>query len=276
MTVGTSAPAVAIIDEHPITAVGIAVKLVEYDFTVAGVESAVEDLRSPCDAVVCGLRLPGRCGPDAVAYLVQHGHRVLATSGAVGAEEILDVIASGARGFVPKAAPVPAFMQAIRDVTDGSYFVSPELASLLLADAKFRPLGDDDIGPTEFAVLRRFEKGESASEVAAALGLTPGTLAALLAAIWTRARTRRAALRPSPRERQLMDLVAQGCGHKEAAARMSITTLTVAGYLKSIKGKYLAVHPGVSESISPLAVARRWADEWPPIVRCGVDTQLQI
>ncbi|HZR50814.1 MAG TPA: hypothetical protein VFB06_15010, partial [Streptosporangiaceae bacterium] len=61
-----------------------------------------------------------------------------------------------------------------------------------------------------------------------------------------------------------------GCGHKEAAARMSITTLTVAGYLKSIKGKYLAVHPGVPESISPLAVARRWADEWPLQMRLKV------
>lgn len=279
MTVRTSVPAVAIIDEHPITAVGIAVKLVEHGLTVAGVEptvdNAVANLDAACDAVVCDLRLPGRCGPDAVGYLVQHGHRVLATSGVAGAEEILDVIASGARGFVAKSAPVPTFMQAIRAVANGSCFVSAELASLLLADAQLRPLGDDDIGPAELAVLRRFEKGDTAGEVAAALGLPPGALATLLAAIWARARTRRAALRPSPRERQLMDLVAQGCGHKEAAARMSITTLTVAGYLKSIKGKYLAVHPGVSESISPLAVARRWADEWPPIVRYGTNSRIR-
>ncbi len=42
---------------------------------------------------------------------------------------------------------------------------------------------------------------------------------------------------------------------------MSITPLTVAGYLKSIKGKYLATHPDVPGSIAPLTAARRWAQE---------------
>jgi DNA-binding NarL/FixJ family response regulator len=253
--------AVAIVDEHPITAAGIAAQLTEHGYAVAGVAVTVESLACAADAVVCELRLPGRSGPDAVAFLAERGHRVLATSGVAGPEEILDVIAAGARGFVAKTASIPEFMRAIRDVTDLSYFVSPELACLVLTDARLRPLGLDDIGATERAALRQFERGGIAGEVAAALGMSAGALADSLSVVWARARARRARLRPTPRERQLMALVARGCSHKEAAAQMSIAPLTVAGYLKSIKGKYLAIHPDVPESIAPLAAARRWADE---------------
>jgi DNA-binding NarL/FixJ family response regulator len=221
----------------------------------------VEGLSAPSDAVVCDLRLPGRSGPDAVAFLVNHGYRVLATAGSAGPEEILDVIANGARGFVAKTAPVPMFMRAIREVAECSYFVSAELAGLLAADAELRPLCGADLGAAEFAMLRRFEKGDTASEVAESLKLSPDALAVMLAVVWHRARERRARLRPTPRERQLMTLIARGCSHKAAAAEMSITTLTVAGYLKSIKGKYLATHPEAADSIAPLTVARRWAAE---------------
>jgi DNA-binding NarL/FixJ family response regulator len=261
VSLGARPPSVAIIDEHPITAVGIAVKLAEQGFTVAAVATAVESLAVACDAVVCDLRLPGRSGAAAVAFLVERGHRVLATSGVAGNEEVLDVIASGARGFVAKTAPVAGFMQAIRDVTEASYFVSAGLASLLVGDAELRPLGVDDLGETELAVLRRFEQGWSARQVSAALEAPDRTLAEVLSVVWARAADRRARLRPTPRERQLMLLIADGCSHKEAAAKMSISTLTVAGYLKIIKGKYLSAHPHALASITPLMAARRWAEE---------------
>jgi DNA-binding NarL/FixJ family response regulator len=58
-----------------------------------------------------------------------------------------------------------------------------------------------------------------------------------------------------------MSLVAGGCTHKEAAAQMSIAVMTVSGYLKSVKEKYLATHPHVPGSVSPLTAARRWAEE---------------
>lgn len=270
MTAGVHHPSVAIVDDHPITAAGIAAQLTEHGYAVAGIAVAVESLTATGDTVVCDLRLSGRSGPDAIAFLAERGHRVLATSGVAGSEEILDVIASGARGFVAKTVPVPMFMRAIRDVTDLSYYVSPELACLVLADARLRPLGPDDIGVTERAVLRQFEKGGTAGEVAASLGMSASALAEALSMVWARARARRARLRPTPRERQLMVLAARGCSHKEAAATMSITALTVAGYLKSIKGKYLATHPDVSVSIAPLTAARRWAEETGTETRTGL------
>lgn len=261
MTTKVYCPSVAIIDVHPITAVGIAGQLTEHGFRTAEITATVESLTAAGDTVVCDLRLPGRSGPDAVAFLVERGHRVLATAGAAGPEEILDVIASGARGFIAKTAPVPLFMRAIRDVTEFSYFMSPELASLILTDAKLRPLIRNEIGVAERVVLRQFEKGDTVSEAATALGMPTEAITDTLSVVWAGARARRALLRPTPRERQLMALVAHGCSHKEAAARMSITALTVASYLKSIKGKYLATHPDAPKSIAPVAAARRWAEE---------------
>ena len=110
-------------------------------------------------------------------------------------------------------------------------------------------------------MLRQFERGEDADEVAASLDLADDAFTGVLSSIWDRAVTRRARFRPSPRERQLMSLVAGGCTHKEAAAQMSIAVITVSGYLKSVKEKYLATHTDVTGSVSPLTAARRWASE---------------
>ena len=252
---------VTIVDDHPITGAGIAAQLRQQGFDVAAVVTAVEMLDATGDMVVCDLRLPGRSGPDAVAFLAQRGCQVLATSGVAGQEEILDVVAAGARGFVSKTAPISVFMRAIRDVTNYSYFVSAGLAHLILADAELRPLRAGDLDDLERAVLRQFERGDDADEVAASLDLADDAFTGVLSSIWDRAVARRARFRPSPRERQLMSLVAGGCTHKEAAAQMSIAVITVSGYLKSVKEKYLATHPDVPGSVSPLTAARRWAEE---------------
>ena len=90
---------VTIVDDHPITGAGIAAQLRQQGFDVAAVVTAVEMLDATGDMVVCDLRLPGRSGPDAVAFLAQRGCQVLATSGVAGQEEILDVVAAGAAGL---------------------------------------------------------------------------------------------------------------------------------------------------------------------------------
>ena len=76
-------------------------------------------------------------------------------------------------------------MRAIRDVTNFSYFVSAELAHLILADAELRPLQAGDLGDLERAVLCQFERGDDADEVAASLGLAGDAFTGVLASIWT-------------------------------------------------------------------------------------------
>jgi DNA-binding NarL/FixJ family response regulator len=252
---------VAVVEDHPLTGEGIAARLSQAGFSVLAVVTAVENLHCEPSVVLCDLRLPGRSGADAIGFLTGHGHRVLATSGVARREEVLDVIANGACGFVAKVLPPAALVRAVREVAAGSFFMSAELAGFILADAERRPLPAGDIGALERTALNRFQQGDLADEVAAYLGIQRELLDGLLASIRDAAARRRRKLMPSPRERQLMRLVAEGLTHKEAASRMSITLSTVPDYLKSIKAKYLATHPEVPEYVAPLTAARKWAEE---------------
>jgi DNA-binding NarL/FixJ family response regulator len=252
---------VAIVEDHPLWSEGLAGRLRDAGFTIVTTVAAVEQLDCQADVVVCDLRLPGRSGADAIGHLTERGCRVLATSGVATRETILDVIASGARGFVSKASPPQMFVRAVRDVAAGGFFISAELASHLRADAELRPMRYGDIGRIEREVLRCFERGDISSEVAASLGLSTELLDAVLAKVWDAAAQRRKLMMPTPREREVMRLVAEGLSHKEVATRMAIASVTVAGYLTTIKEKYLATHPGEPEDTTPLTSARKWAQE---------------
>jgi DNA-binding NarL/FixJ family response regulator len=253
--------AVVIVDDHPITGAGIAAQLMDAGFRVATVTRSVEEVPVPFDVAVCDLRLPSHSGPEAIALLAAHGKHVLATSGVAGQQEILDAVASGAHGYLPKTAPVTAYARAIRHLIGYTRYVSSELACMLLTDAQHRPLTSGELDARAHQVLRLFEKGEDADEVSRDMRLDAGALSRVLAEVWDRAAARRTQWRPSVRERELIELIADGWTRKEAAVLMSISVMTVSGYLKSIKSKYLTTHPGASSAITPLAAARSWAEE---------------
>lgn len=254
-------PVVVVVDDHPITSASIATRLSIADFHVATVARSVEDVPGPFDVAVCDLRLPLRSGPEAIAYLAPAGGHVLAISGVAGAQEILDAVASGAHGYLPKTAPIAAYPRAVHDLLTYTRFVSSELAGMLITDAQQRPLASDDLNPQARQALHLLERGADLPELARNLRLDARALSRVLAGIWERAAARRAQWRPTARERELIALIAAGCTRKEAAALMSISVLTVSGYLKSIKSKYLTSHPGTPSAITPLATARNWAEE---------------
>lgn len=262
----TSSPAartVVIVDDHPIASESLEGRLREAGFAVLPGVTAVEGLdgRARADVVVCDLRLPGRSGADAVGHLSAQGCRVLATSGVATAEEVLDVVAAGALGFIAKTAAPAKFVRAVAEVAGGAHHLSAELAHYLRTDADRRPLPSGDIGGMERDVLRCFEQGDSTDEVAHGLGVPPDRLEWLLGNIWRAAVGRRQRLMPTARERDVMRLVAQGLTHREVAAALAVATYTVPDYLKSIKAKYLAAHPEAPGEVAPLTAARLWARE---------------
>jgi DNA-binding NarL/FixJ family response regulator len=256
--------AVAIVDDHAIAAEGVAARLAEAGFAVVGLVPAVEaldDLEPAPDVIICDLRLPGRSGADAVAHAATRGAAVLAASGVARPQEVLDAIAAGARGFLPKTAPARTFAAAATELAAGGYHVSAELAHHLLDDARARPLGRGDIGPKAVAALRAFERGDTAAEVAAALRVSPEVLTGLLGQVWDAAARRRRRHAPSPRELDLLRLVGQGLTHKDLAARLALSPATVPTILDRIRAKYLALHPDADPTIPPMSAARRWAEE---------------
>jgi DNA-binding NarL/FixJ family response regulator len=255
---------VAIVDDHPIVIESLRSRLAESGVSVVSEHAAVEDPAldvHAVDVVVCDLRLPGRSGADAVAFLTDRGATVLAVSGVAKVDVVLDTLAAGARGFVSKAAAGRTFAEAVHAVAAGRVYVTAEVANWLREDAERRPLASDDIGGLERDVLRRFEQGDLAEEIAHDIGFADDRFAALVEGIWERAARRRRAHMPTERERELMGLVAGGLSHRDVAERMFLAASTVPDKLKTIKAKYLATHPDEAADIPPKLAASRWARE---------------
>jgi DNA-binding NarL/FixJ family response regulator len=253
---------VSIVDDHPIVADSLVSRLRSASFDVVSVVAMVEDpaLATDVDVVVCDLNLPGRSGADAIAHVVAAGSPVLATSGVAPEQTVLDVVAAGARGFVPKTAAPEVFIEAVAAVASGARFVSQYLAACLLADADARPLGAHDLGSLERDVLRGFAQGDTRADLEESLGLDATRFDGLLDGIFDAAARRRTVNRITDREREVIALVAQGLTHKAIAREMAISTSTVPDYLKSIKRKWDTTHPEHAE-ITPMTACRRYAEE---------------
>jgi DNA-binding NarL/FixJ family response regulator len=255
---------VAIVDDHPITSEALAARFIGAGFSVLApspdVESVNEHLKP--DVVVCDLHLPGLSGGRAVAYLVDRGFRVLATSGAATSEEVLDAIASGARGFVEKSASPHTFIPAVRAVAADGHHISVRLAGYLLEDGRRRPLGRHEIGAPAVSLLRALAQGDLIQDIAADDGISADDVRNLLDSVFDAARRRRRLLRPARRELEVMVLVGcQGMTHQAAARHMGVQKSVVADYLKKVKEKYLASHPDAGADIAPKTAAALWAHE---------------
>jgi DNA-binding NarL/FixJ family response regulator len=254
---------VLIIDDHPVFGEGLESWLRDTGrFDVLASVTAVE-LAPAADVVVCDMRLPGRSGAAAVRHLVEAGSKVLAFSGSASSQDVLDVIAAGARGYVAKTASRAMFVAAVTTVADGRFHVSAELADYLRKDALHRKLATGEIGELAHDVLRRFSQGDRADEIAAALGPT-ARVDRIVADIWQAATRRRHLLMPTPRERDVMKLAKQNLSHKEIAAQLvpPIAKGTVSDYLDSIRDKFVQTHPDAPRDINPLVAAREWANEF--------------
>jgi DNA-binding NarL/FixJ family response regulator len=257
---------IGIIEDHPIVSEALEKRLGDAGLRVTASVAAVEGLDAEAlpDMVVCDLNLleGGLQAGQAVAFLVDHGVRVLAMSGVARKAEVLDAVASGAAGFVEKTAPPAEFVAAVLGVADGGMYVSARLATYLLDDAEKRPLSRDEIGSRERALLQALATGDTAEEFMEEHQLTETEIRRRLNSIFATARKRRRLHRPSPREAELLVLLGcEGLSHKAAAVRMGVKPRVIPDFQKEIKAKYLATHPDVDDSIAPKTVAQLWARE---------------
>jgi DNA-binding NarL/FixJ family response regulator len=256
--------AVAIIDDHPMSAEGLGSRLTAVGLNVVASVHDVKTLSAKPDVVVCDLRLPGLSFGKAIAYLVARDHRVLATSGWASPDVVLEAVGEGARGYLSKEHPTERFAEAITEVADLGYHVSVQLAVYLRADLQYRPLVTGDVGQSERAILDAYADGDLTAEIAARTGRPLIAVQDSLARIFALARLRRHDLhyRPTPREEEVMILAGcAGMSDRKIARQLGISEDTITRHLTHVKEKYKATHPYDLEAAeaSPRAVASRWA-----------------
>jgi DNA-binding NarL/FixJ family response regulator len=198
---------VFLVDDHELFRRGVraeidsALEVVgEADDVLPAIELILE--RSP-DVVLLDIHLPGGGGQVVIEAVKATGSdtRFLALSVSDAPEDVIAVIRAGARGYVTKTISGPDLIDAVRRVAEGDAVFSPRLAGFVL-DA-FASMADDPGGLLDSG---------------------------------------RVAIDPeldqlTPREREVLRLIARGYTYKEAAAELSISTKTVETHVSAVLRK---------------------------------------
>jgi RNA polymerase sigma factor (sigma-70 family) len=196
-------PRVVIVDDHHLFRSGLAAELgSELDVVgdAGNVQEAVRTIeRERPDVVLVDVHMPDGGGVEVIRRVGQSGApvRFLALSVSDAAEDVIDVIRAGARGYVTKTISAAELAEAVRRVAGGDAVFSPRLAGFVLdAFASDRALAGaenehddahrpelDQLTPREREVLRHIARGYMYKEVAQRLGISVKTVEAHVSAV---------------------------------------------------------------------------------------------
>jgi two-component system invasion response regulator UvrY len=184
---------ILIADDHAIVRAGLKQFIAdEQDMTVAGEATtgaeAVAFVRSSeCDVVLLDIAMPDSNGVDTLRQLkqIKPSLPVLILSGYPEKQYALNLLRTGASGYVNKETASEQLVAAIRAVTQGRKYVSPAVAEVLVDD-----LGGDPNQPPhaslserEFQIFCKLAAGKPVSKIADELFLSVKTVSTYRARI---------------------------------------------------------------------------------------------
>ena len=176
---------VLLVDDHKVVREGYR-RLIEGDaaLSIVGEASDADSAyRAFCntrpEVVILDIAMPGASGVDAMRRMLAHdgSARIVVCSmyeDPIYVERCLD---DGACGYVTKAAAAEVLVAAIKAVSAGERYVSPDAAAAL---ARWQVRGRDalaSLSSREIEVLRLLVRGASIAEVASAMRLSEKTVA---------------------------------------------------------------------------------------------------
>lgn len=178
---------VAVVDDHAMVRAGVRGEL-ERAFEITGEAASVAEavdliVRTKPDVVVCDVHLPDGTAADVIAKAVAQGvnSRFLALSVSDAATDVINVIRSGARGYVTKAIEGDDLIDAVNRVAGGDAVFSPRLAGFVL-DAFSAELETstnpelDELTIREQEVMRLLARGYAYKEIARRLSISIKTV----------------------------------------------------------------------------------------------------
>ncbi|WP_209560255.1 response regulator transcription factor [Frigoribacterium sp. PvP032] len=216
-----------VVDDHPIMRQGLTAMLTATpDFEVVGQASdGVEAVQLAAelrpDLVLMDLRMPRLDGVAATEAVLRDvpTARVVVLTTYESDDAILGAVEAGASGYLLKAAPEEELLAGLRSVVAGQVALAPSMAALLVGRARRTAAQADGAGV--------------GSRDSVSSGPTP----------------------LSPRETQVLVLVAEGCSNREIGLRLFVGEATVKTHLQHVFEK-LGV--GDRTRAVTLAMERGW------------------
>ncbi|KZE88379.1 response regulator transcription factor [Microbacterium sp. TNHR37B] len=136
-----------------------------------GEEAVAEAVRLVPDVCLFDVEMPRLDGIEAAARVRRVVRtRIVAVTRHARPGVLRRALAAGVDGFLPKSRRAQDVAEVIRQVAAGRRYVDPEIAADALSDER-SPLTD-----RELDVLRAGRRGETISQIAAVLHLSPGTV----------------------------------------------------------------------------------------------------
>jgi DNA-binding NarL/FixJ family response regulator len=178
---------VILCDDHALIRRGIRDTLSDApDIQVVGEAGDYSELRgllrnSACDVLVLDINMPGRSGLDVLAALKDDGDvkmRVLICSMYPEDQYAIRALRAGAFGYVNKGGDPQQLVTAVRTVSQGKKFVTPDIAQMLVESLTAPEVAHahEKLSDRELQTLVMIASGKRLSDIASELTLSPKTV----------------------------------------------------------------------------------------------------
>jgi two-component system, NarL family, invasion response regulator UvrY len=177
---------VLVVDDHEFTREGV-IRILTDNFSISKIvragtyEAAMEQLENAkFDFIILDINLPGKSGLEVLASVrsSQPSLPVLVLSMVPVSQYARRVLQAGATGYMTKSEPAEEFLKAVRAVSQGMKYFSPEVQQEIpdLIDESINRPKHDQLSDREFEILQRMADGKSSKEIASEFKISVNTV----------------------------------------------------------------------------------------------------
>jgi two-component system invasion response regulator UvrY len=132
------------------------------------------------DIILLDARMPGLSGSEITRAILHHSPncKVMAMSSVSCGIIPLQILRSGARGFITKSISVEELLRAVRTVAGGGNYVTPSVVKCLTTDSFDDEAGGlfDKLSRRELQISHMLTEGKKVSQISTNLDLSPKTI----------------------------------------------------------------------------------------------------